>query len=126
MNAQSFMNGLSRFPHTDKAIADLPWNEHPVFKGVAMKHLVTGSETSGNISLHLVRIAPHCAIGQHNHATQWELHQVLEGSGETLLEGKSLAYTPGTVGTMPVGENHEVRAGKDGLILLATFSPPLM
>lgn len=126
MTAQAFMHGSSRYWNGDKSIADLPWNNHPTFQGVAMKHLVTGDETGGQISLHLVRIAPHCAIGQHQHASQWELHQVLEGGGETILQGKVIAYLPGTVGTMPMGEPHEVRAGKAGLILLATFSPPLL
>ena len=126
MNAHPLINGIAAFSGMEKNIAELPWNHHPVFAGVSMKHLIAGAETSGQLSLHLVRIAPNCAIGQHNHTTQWELHQVLEGSGETALVGKSIRYITGTVSTIPFGESHEVRAGSDGMLLLATFSPPLV
>jgi quercetin dioxygenase-like cupin family protein len=119
-------NGISIFIEQERSVASLPWNHHPIYPGVSMKHLITGAETVGQLSLHLVRIAPGHAINEHRHSTQWELHQVLGGTGEATLEGKRINYASGTVCTIPIGKRHEVFAGGDGMLLLATFSPPLV
>jgi hypothetical protein len=37
--------------------AALPWQPHPAFPGVHMKHLVLGADTGGALSCHLVRVA---------------------------------------------------------------------
>lgn len=108
------------------ATESLPWNPHPKFAGVSLRHLVTGKDTGGCLSLHHVRIDPGCAIGDHAHAGQVEIHDVLTGAGTCTLEGKVLSYTPGVVGVMPADQVHRVDAGKDGILLLAMFSPPLV
>jgi hypothetical protein len=41
-------------PGQTTATESLPWNPHPKFTGVFKKHLVTGSDTGGRMSL-----APH-------------------------------------------------------------------
>ena len=104
----------------------LEWNPHPKFPGVALRHLVTGNDTGGRISLHHVRIDPGCAIGDHTHAGQVEIHDVLSGDGSCTLSGNAIRYRPGTAAIMPADEVHRVDAGKEGLLLLATFSPPLV
>ncbi|MEI7856356.1 MAG: cupin domain-containing protein [Methanomicrobiales archaeon] len=104
----------------------LPWNPHPKFAGVSLRHLVTGKATGGRLSLHHVRIDPGCAIGDHTHAGQVEIHDVLAGSGTCTLEGRVIPYAPGIVGVMPADQVHRVEAGSAGLLLLATFSPPLV
>jgi quercetin dioxygenase-like cupin family protein len=62
----------------------------------------------------------------HTHETQCELHEVAEGSGQCVLAGEVLDYAPGVSAVMPVGAAHEVRAGKNGLKILAKFVPPLV
>jgi quercetin dioxygenase-like cupin family protein len=104
----------------------LPWNPHPKFAGVSLKHLVTGKDTGGRLSLHHVRIDPGCAIGDHTHAGMVEIHDVLAGSGTCTLEGSVIPYAPGIVGIMPADQVHRVEAGDHGMLLLATFSPPLV
>ncbi|MDO9325123.1 MAG: cupin domain-containing protein [Methanoregula sp.] len=104
----------------------LPWNPHPKFAGVSLKHLVTGKDTGGRLSLHHVRVDPGCAIGDHTHAGQVEIHDVLAGSGTCTLEGRVIPYAPGIVGVMPADQVHRVEAGTAGLLLLATFSPSLV
>lgn len=104
----------------------LPWNPHPKFAGVSLRHLVTGKDTGGRLSLHHVRINPNCAIGDHTHAGMVEIHDVLAGSGTCTLEGRVIPYAPGIVGVMPADQVHRVEAGSAGLLLLATFSPPLV
>lgn len=108
------------------ATESLPWNPHPKFAGVSLRHLVTGKDTGGRLSLHHVRVDPGCAIGDHAHAGQVEIHDVLAGTGTCTLTGRVIPYTPGVVGVMPADQVHRVDAGKEGMLLLATFSPPLV
>jgi quercetin dioxygenase-like cupin family protein len=75
----------------------LPWNPHPKFAGVALKHLVTGKDTGGRISLHHVRVDPGCAIGDHTHAGQVEIHDVIAGEGTCMIAGKEIRYIPGVM-----------------------------
>ncbi|OPY46721.1 MAG: Cupin domain protein [Methanoregulaceae archaeon PtaU1.Bin222] len=104
----------------------LPWNPHPKFAGVSLRHMVTGKDTGGRLSLHHVRVGPGCAIGDHAHTGQVEIHDVLAGTGTCTLAGSVISYTPGVTGVMPADKVHRVDAGDEGLLLLATFSPPLV
>jgi quercetin dioxygenase-like cupin family protein len=113
-------------PDRIKAIESLPWIPHPKFDGVSLRHLVTGNDTGGRLSLHHVRIDPGKSIGDHAHAGQVETHDVIDGAGTCTLEGYVIPYTPGVIGVMPADKVHRVDAGRDGLLLLATFSPPLV
>lgn len=113
-------------PEGNGPAKDLAWNPNPAFPGVALKHLLTGADTSGRLSLHLVRLEPGAEIGSHVHETNWELHQVVGGSGQLLLDGRTVPYHPGVTATLPENEPHAVRAGEQGLQLIATFSPPLL
>lgn len=110
----------------EKTAETLPWNPHPKFEGVYLKHLVTGSETGGRMSLHHVRVYPGCTIGDHAHAGQVEIHDVLSGEGTCTLAGKEIPYKPGVLGIMPADAVHRIAAGDKGLLLLATFTPPLV
>jgi quercetin dioxygenase-like cupin family protein len=110
----------------DQKTASLPWNPHPKFAGVALKHLVTGKATGGRLSLHLVRVDPGCAIGDHTHAGQVEIHDVISGEGTCTVAGKEIRYVPGVMGIMPADTVHRVVAGEQGILLLATFCPPLV
>ena len=109
-----------------RVVDTLAWNPHPKFSGVSLRHLVTGSETGGRLSLHHVRIDPGCSIGDHMHPGQVEIHDVIAGSGTCTLEGKELQYAPGILGIMPADRMHRIVAGANGMLLLATFSPPLV
>ncbi|MDP3563089.1 MAG: cupin [Methanoregula sp.] len=104
----------------------LPWNPHPKFAGVSLQHMVTGKDSGGRLSLHHVRIDPGCAIGDHTHAGMVEIHDVLTGAGACTLAGTKIPYIPGVVSVMPADSVHRVEAGDKGLLLLATFSPPLV
>jgi quercetin dioxygenase-like cupin family protein len=110
----------------DRTADRLAWNPHAKFAGVAMKHLITGNDTGGALSVHHVRIDPGCAIGDHAHAGQVEIHEVLAGGGSCTVGTREIRYVPGVIGVMPADTVHRVVAGKDGLLLLATFSPGLV
>jgi quercetin dioxygenase-like cupin family protein len=98
---------------------------HPVFKGVRMKLAVMGAQTHGAFSSHLVQVDPGCSLATHRHPEQDEQHVVLSGTGEMTLDGQNRYYAPGDVAVIPQGHEHAVVAGRDGILLLATFSPPL-
>ncbi|MEF2144574.1 MAG: cupin domain-containing protein [Desulfovibrionaceae bacterium] len=117
---------VARCDGQSESVDSLPWNAHPAFAGVELKHLVTGADTQGATSLHVVRVAPGCSIGEHVHSPQWELHEVLAGSGECFMDGLGVAYAPGVTRILPPDRPHEVRAGKEGLHLLAVFAPALV
>lgn len=114
-------------PAGDKNLDALPWNPHPAFRGVSLRHLLTGAETGGALSAHLVRIEPGCTLEAHVHAGSLELHEVLRGAGTCRLGGREVAYEPGVCGLIPAGTEHSVRAdAKENLYLLAKFAPALL
>ena len=67
--------------------ADIPWQDHPAFAGVSLRHLVTGADTEGRLSCHIVRLAPGACLAGHVHDGQWELHEVVDGAGTAELAG---------------------------------------
>lgn len=118
--------GTVAFCDRDDAASDIRWNPHPKFKGVSLKHLITGKDTNGKLSCHMVRVEPGCELESHVHADQWELHEVIRGSGMAVLDGKTMEYASGKAAVIPTGKTHSVRAMDDGLVLLAKFFPALV
>jgi quercetin dioxygenase-like cupin family protein len=106
-------------------IDTLAWNPHPTFKGVYLKHLVTGNDTGNRLSCHIVKIEPNCILDTHLHDGKMEIHEVVGGSGTMYLDGKNISYTVGRICVIPANTLHKVIAGKDGLYLFAKFTPAL-
>jgi quercetin dioxygenase-like cupin family protein len=98
---------------------------HPAFKGVRLKLAIAGAQTHGSFSSHLVQVDPGDSLPAHRHPEQDEQHVILRGTGRLTLDGDSRDYAPGDVAVIPRGHEHAVVAGPEGLLLLATFSPPL-
>lgn len=113
------------FADRQMAVADLPWNKHPKFEGVFLKHLIVGKDTQAGLSCHLVKIEPFCVLDTHLHEGKFEVHQVVAGSGELHVENQKVDYTVGQLSVIPANAFHRVVAGKDGLYLLATFAGAL-
>ena len=109
-----------------KAVADLPWNAHASFKGVFLKHLIVGKDTDDKLSYHIVKIEPECVLDTHLHDGKIEIHQIIAGSGKMYLEGKVIDYSQGQICIIPANTPHKVVAGKDGMYILAIFTPSLL
>lgn len=124
--AACMANGTTTYVDRDDAAGDVPWNPHPKFPGVWLKHLIKGADTGGMLSCHMVRIDPQAILDEHAHENQWELHEVISGEGSFLLGPKETPYYPGRMGIIPKGTKHKVMAGKMGLVLLAKFFPALI
>jgi quercetin dioxygenase-like cupin family protein len=119
-------NGTTTYLDREDAAGEIPWNQHPKFKGVYLKHLIKGADTEGKLSCHMVRIDPDAILEEHIHENQWELHEVIAGEGKFVLDEKETPYNPGRMGMIPQGIMHKVVAGKSGLVLLAKFFPALI
>ena len=122
---ERFNEGKLVLSNAEKSFCDVEWSKHPTFEGVELKHILTASDTGGEFSYHLVRIAPNCSIKEHTHEKQLETHEVIMGSGECVNDGTSICYEPGVISIMPAGVLHEVNASSEGLYLFAKFIPAL-
>lgn len=122
---KKFEQGRASGNFEDRELAEAPWVEHKNFKGVRLKHLLTSVQTNGQFSCHLVSIEAGHNIGLHQHPESAELHEIISGSGVCLTCGRELPYSSGVVVWLPAGEDHEVRAGEEGLCLFAKFIPAL-
>ena len=107
-------------------VQDLPWHDHPAFQGVALRHLITGKQTDGKFSSHLVRVKSGCEIGDHIHEGKWELHEVVCGQGTCRIETAEISYTTGVTAVIPADLPHSVQATESDLYLLAKFIPALL
>ena len=127
-NSQTVL-ATGRIIHTitgSRQAAEIPWKDHPAFAGVALRHLVTAADTDGALSCHIVRLSPGASLASHVHDGQWELHEVVDGSGTAALNGAKADYLPGVAAVIPRGVAHEVTAGPEGLTLYAKFFPALL
>ncbi|MGI6104765.1 MAG: cupin domain-containing protein [Raoultibacter sp.] len=120
-----FENGALIINDKQISLCDIAWSPHAAFEGVALKHLITSSQTKGTFSYHLVRIDPSKRIGWHTHETQLETHEIIEGSGYCTIGSEKYTYRPGTISVIPTATNHEVVASQNGLYLFAKFLPAL-
>ena len=119
-------DGKLCLPDGELAFGEVEWSVHPIFEGVALKHIVTSKQTNGQFSYHLVRIDPDKQIGNHIHETQLETHEVIAGNGICIKDGAEMVYEPGTIAILPAGIPHQVNAGPEGLYLFAKFMPALV
>lgn len=107
-------------------IENFEWNEHPVYKGVFLKHIIKGEITNNCLSCHLVKINGGCEIGIHNHTGTTELHEIISGLGHCTIEQTKVDYHKGVIGFIPADLNHSIKAENEGLFLLAKFFPALL
>lgn len=121
----AFNTGILATDVGERDFSPLPWNPHPVFPGVALKHLVTSAESGGFFSYHLVRIDSGMTIGAHVHDPQLETHEVIAGKGVCVNGERKVEYVPGVLTLFRPKVRHEVSAGGEGLLLFAKFMPPL-
>ena len=122
---EAFNNGAYVIPGKEIKFEEISWSKHPTFEGVELKHILTGKDTDGAFSYHLVRIAPNKSILNHIHETQLETHEVIAGNGTCINDGEAIEYRPGVISLMPAKIPHEVHAGNEGLYLFAKFFPAL-
>jgi quercetin dioxygenase-like cupin family protein len=119
-------NGAVFYVDREEIISGKGWNAHASYRGIYLKHLVPGADTENRLSCHIVKVDPDCVLEEHIHDGKLELHEVIAGSGTCFLNGKAISYQPGIISVIPANTKHKVAAGKDGLYLLAKFTPALL
>ncbi len=119
-------NGIIKTMEKTLQTEDLAWNKHATCEGVFLKHLVKGESTEGKFSCHLVRVQSGCEISQHIHADNWELHEVIAGTGKGFMQDKEIPYSVGNMIVIPQGLNHRVVAGDEDIYMIAKFIPALV
>jgi quercetin dioxygenase-like cupin family protein len=121
-----FLTGIVFSANEEKMIEDLSWNPHPSCKGVYLKHLIVGKDTDNKLSCHIEKFESGCVLDTHFHDGKIEIHEVIAGSGKMYLDGKEIDYSPGKICIIPANTPHKIVAGKDGLYMLAKFTPSLL
>lgn len=107
-------------------VGDIEFRPHAKFKGVSLKHLVTGKMTNHQISCHLVKVEPFCTLDTHVHENNVEIHEVIYGDGTFYIADNTVGYNLGSIGVIPANVSHKVEAGENGIYILAKFTPALL
>ena len=122
---EAFDKGMLLTESTKLDLTTSDWNAVPGLKGVHLKDILVSAQTEGKISCHLVKIEPNCKIDLHTHPDHVEIHEVIQGEGNCLLNTETQEYNSGTVAFIPKNLEHEVVAGDKGLYLFAKFIPAM-
>ncbi len=105
---------------------DIRWKEETKNIRAWSKDLITSS-SSRMFSAHHLKIEPGGEILAHTHAIESELHFVIAGQGQALLDGKWESVGEGDVvlahATVPHGLKND---GATPLFVLCVFAPPLV
>lgn len=120
-----FEQGAVLFPDLEVRGAERPWYAPPAWTGVFLKDLVTGKETGGVFSYHLMRVERNREIPDHAHETQWSWNVILGGTGSFILGERQVLVEVGQTFVTPPRIHHAVSAGDTGIMLLAIFVPAL-
>ena len=116
---------MSELPVTigDKNLGE--WKEHPRFKGILLKSLLT-REDNALANVNVVRVPVGCQIGAHTHQSQVETIYVLAGRSVFTLNGVDTIFHAGQIVAVPMGVEHSLRnEGPELVELLTVFTPAL-
>jgi quercetin dioxygenase-like cupin family protein len=126
MNISDLMNNGNLFINGRKvrAISNISWDKHPKFKGVYTKTIFAGAESNNYINAMMVRLDPNSEIEMHTHEGKFELHEIIDGEGEAIIDNTKIKYLPGIISLIPADIKHSIKSGENGMLLLAKFTPP--
>ena len=89
-------------------------------------YFVAGKTTDDKLSYHIVKIEPGAVLDTHLHDGKIEIHLVIAGSGKMYMDGKIIDYSEGSICLIPANVSHSVVAEKEGMYILAVFTPSLL
>ena len=119
---------MDRFQNNSVQIVDIAsgeWSEHPRFKEISMKPLLSSSDNP-NASVNVVRVPPGKIISSHTHTTQIETVFVIQGKTRLRISGQEFPFEKGNIVALPAGVAHELEnVGQEMVELLTIFTPPL-
>lgn len=107
-----------------KAVDDINWRPHPVFKDVSIKPLATKSEDGLNVTCLLVRIPAGSEIPEHVHADQADILYPIQGRAEMNVDGAgTFPLKPGMIVRVPKGTRHRIFNVHEDLVVYDVFQP---
>ena len=86
-------------------------------KGITMSMMVGRSDGAPHFALRSFIVEPEGHSPRHSHDYEHEVY-IISGTGEVLLEGEYRPLKQGDVVYVPADEEHQFRAGKDGMRFL--------
>jgi quercetin dioxygenase-like cupin family protein len=105
-------------------VALLPWVPHRTFPGADAQTIVD-AQTSVDLEVKSVRVAPGAEIALHTHEGSAETFYILSGEGLICTEDEQQPCHPGVCVHARSGVVHGVKnRGEGDMRLLATFTPP--
>ena len=107
-----------------KAVDDINWRPHPLFKEVNIKPLVTKKEDGLNVTCMLVRIPAGSEIPEHVHEEQVDILYPIRGQAEMNVEGTgTFPLKPGMIVRVPKGTKHKIFNVTEELLIYDVFQP---
>jgi quercetin dioxygenase-like cupin family protein len=101
------------------------WKEHPRFKQILMKQLLT-AEDNPLANVNTVLVPPGGTIGGHTHGIQVETICILAGNCILTIEDEQIPFEAGQIIAMPAGVPHSLyNPGVEDVQLLTFFTPPI-
>ncbi len=104
-------------------LSQAPWTPHPDYPGVWYKLLILGEHTAGKFSAGVMKVESGHESFAHAH-DQWELHEVIGGTGAAMVGEEEVALGPGVSFVIPDGTPHSIHADVE-LTMTAKFWPAL-
>ena len=86
-------------------------------KGVTMSLMVGRADGAPHFALRSFNVAPEGHSPRHQHDYEHEVY-IVSGTGEVLLDGEYRPLKQGDVVYVPADEQHQFRAGTDGMRFL--------
>ena len=80
--------------------------------------------TGDNVQIVVMSIPPEGEIGEETHPDNDQVLLLADGGGSAILDGKEKPFEPGDLVLVPAGTLHNFVAGKDGMKVVTTYSPP--
>ena len=109
----------------DIQVNDLTWAQHPVFKDLLIKKLLTHAEDNVDLSIVMVRVKKGSEIPVHVHE-QDDIVYHLEGKGKMWVDGVGdFDVSAGSFMRIPAGIKHQPHDIEEDILAFDIFFPHL-
>ena len=106
-------------------VQDLSWNDHPVFKDLFIKKLLTHEMDNVDLTVVMVKVKKGAQVPAHVH-DQDDITYHLEGKGKMWVEGEGdFDVEAGSFLRIPAGVRHQPHDIEEDILVFDIFLPHL-
>jgi quercetin dioxygenase-like cupin family protein len=106
-------------------VLQLPWQEHPVFKDLRIKKLLTHEMDNVDLSIVMVKVKRGAQIPAHVH-DQDDIVYHLKGKGKMWIDGEGdFDVTAGSFIRIPAGVQHQPHDIEEDMLVFDIYFPHL-